>query len=444
MTLLVRRIIFYLLALLFVIITPLVIGYTAGFRYNLKQERIIKTGALIIETDPPDAGIALNDTYRKERTPAKIMNLTPGQYRINIIRDGYWDWKKTLGVDSERITFVKDIVLLKNAAPELYREGAIIDVAISPSDDSIVYRSDQSSWSELWKITKDTPSLLWRSTIPSPHVDAIGRGGTLVVRGDRDEAIIFSLQRSVPPFDLGTVLPLRKPKILLDPRESNVVYVLNNGSLTLTNIRTKTMEVVSSSTTDAIILKDRMVLLEGPPMRLVEKQNGNEKNLLTLPSDSYEFSIPESNGFLPLYNRENKNTVLLPSQNLDQTVSFDTYPTIPGKAIGFTRGGEESYFITASSDEIWAYNPRTDHKDLIARFSEPVQNISLMPQGQIILYTTGKSVRAVELDGRDVRSTWELASFDKIEKAILDRQGTVVYVAGSREGQSGLWKLNIR
>lgn len=119
MSLLTRRIVFYLLLTFFVIIAPLIVGYTAGYRYSFKQHRLVKTGALSIESIPDGANILLNGKPYKDRTSALITNIIPGNYQITLERGGYYTWQKTLAVESEKTTFAHNIPLFKKTIPQL-------------------------------------------------------------------------------------------------------------------------------------------------------------------------------------------------------------------------------------------------------------------------------------------------------------------------------------
>lgn len=113
MSLTARRIIFYCLLSLFIVTAPIIIGYTAGYRYSIKQRRIVTTGIISAQSNPEQARIYLNKSLYKDRTPTLITNLTPGSYNIEISRDGFHSWNKTLNVQSEQTTFTGSVILFK-------------------------------------------------------------------------------------------------------------------------------------------------------------------------------------------------------------------------------------------------------------------------------------------------------------------------------------------
>lgn len=94
MSLRVRRIIYLTFILIFAIATPLIILYTAGYRYNLKKNKIQKTGILILKSRPKEATIYLNEKIQKEKTPARIANLLPEDYFVRVEKENFYPWQK--------------------------------------------------------------------------------------------------------------------------------------------------------------------------------------------------------------------------------------------------------------------------------------------------------------------------------------------------------------
>lgn len=103
---------------LFLITTPLVILYTAGYRWNNKKDRLEKVGIIFLRSRPNNADIYLNGKLRKETTPARLRDLLSDTYQIRVSKNGYASWSKQLPVESARTTFAEGIILWKNAAPE--------------------------------------------------------------------------------------------------------------------------------------------------------------------------------------------------------------------------------------------------------------------------------------------------------------------------------------
>jgi hypothetical protein len=149
---------------LFLITAPLVVLYTAGYRWNEKKVRIEKVGVIFLRSRPSGAEIFLNGIPRSEHTPARLRNLLPSTYDIKVTKAGYGSWEKTLPVSSGLTTFAESIIIWKLAAPEaLSSTPAQIlnqnELAMLERADPLTYEADgetfKSDGFEIWVENKD-------------------------------------------------------------------------------------------------------------------------------------------------------------------------------------------------------------------------------------------------------------------------------------------------
>ena len=68
MNLICRRIVYLIFVSAFFIVTPLILMYTQGYRYNFAKSRVQKTGILIISSLPKKAEIYLNGKLLKNQS----------------------------------------------------------------------------------------------------------------------------------------------------------------------------------------------------------------------------------------------------------------------------------------------------------------------------------------------------------------------------------------
>jgi len=149
---------------LFFITAPLVVLYTAGYRWNEKKVRLEKVGIIFLRSRPSGAEIYLNGLLRSEHTPTRLRNLLPSTYDIKVTKNGYGSWEKTLPVSSGLTTFAEDIVIWKNAAPEALAASPEKtlnhpELAMLDRSDPLTYKSDgeifKSDGFEVWVENKD-------------------------------------------------------------------------------------------------------------------------------------------------------------------------------------------------------------------------------------------------------------------------------------------------
>src|SRR3989338_5461590 len=80
----------------FVLITPILVLYARGFKVDWENKSIVKTGALVIRSEPDKAQIYLDDKKLDQTTPTNLRFLVPNDYNFRIEKEGYQSWTKRL------------------------------------------------------------------------------------------------------------------------------------------------------------------------------------------------------------------------------------------------------------------------------------------------------------------------------------------------------------
>lgn len=130
MTIRARRVLFFISVLFFLILTPILVEYSRGFRFDFKTWQFVETGGFFFRIySPTEAQISLDNKPVKTTSAfsyfnnAFIQNLTPGTYNIKISKDNYQDWRKALNIEPQLVTEIQDIVLIpENLKLELYNK----------------------------------------------------------------------------------------------------------------------------------------------------------------------------------------------------------------------------------------------------------------------------------------------------------------------------------
>ena len=111
MTLKTRRIIYISLIIFFIVATPLILAYSLGYSYDLQNKKIVQTGGFYLRSYPSGAKIFINDK-QKNKTPRLISRLLPKEYKVKILKDGFYPWEKQLKIDSRSVTEARNILLV--------------------------------------------------------------------------------------------------------------------------------------------------------------------------------------------------------------------------------------------------------------------------------------------------------------------------------------------
>lgn len=133
MTLKTKRILFYSLLLLFLLASPLLIAYSVGYTVNLTEGRLEKTGGIFIKSKTTSLSIFLNGTFIKESSflsgGALLTDVLPGMHRLRLEKANYYPWSKTISVEPQLVTDIRDIVMVRtpiSAATSTAEDLAVI------------------------------------------------------------------------------------------------------------------------------------------------------------------------------------------------------------------------------------------------------------------------------------------------------------------------------
>ncbi len=125
----IRRIIFSSFLLSFIVAGFLIVFYGSGYQYHFQKKKIEKTGQVSIISKPKDALVSINDQVPLEwwewllgkttvKTPARIINLLSGEYRIQVKKDGYEPWNGVIHIEAGKTLILDSIILLPQLKAE--------------------------------------------------------------------------------------------------------------------------------------------------------------------------------------------------------------------------------------------------------------------------------------------------------------------------------------
>ncbi len=152
-----RKILFLIFLLMFLLAAPTIILYSQGYRLNLSNgggKMLVKTGGLFVKVYPKQSEVYI-DGKLAEKTDlffgsALVENLLPKKYSIEIKKDGYYAWQKSLDVSEKEVTEAKYVTLLPQN-PQFDRAAENISrFWPSPDGKKIVFYEDGGDG---WKLT---------------------------------------------------------------------------------------------------------------------------------------------------------------------------------------------------------------------------------------------------------------------------------------------------
>ena len=135
-----RQLLITILILSFLILGTLaVILYGKGYRFGLNEGRLDFAGTgLLVATSTPDGARVFVNGHLTTATDNTI-NLSPGDYSVKILKDGYFPWEKKLKIQKELVSKA-DALLFPNAPKlESITNIGIRNSVLDPSQTKIAF-----------------------------------------------------------------------------------------------------------------------------------------------------------------------------------------------------------------------------------------------------------------------------------------------------------------
>lgn len=170
-----RTVLFIVVFLVFAAAAPTAVFYSQGYRLDISpaegKVEITQTGALYFKIWPKNAGIYL-DGALKDKTDfifgsALIGNLLPQKYIVEVKKEGYFPWSKSLELTEKRVTEAKNIILIPEelkfetlATTTKEISNILTEINISQKTDKN-FKTVERSWGTTTAYSLADSNILW-------------------------------------------------------------------------------------------------------------------------------------------------------------------------------------------------------------------------------------------------------------------------------------------
>lgn len=338
-----RRIIFLGLVLVFLIITPAVLLYALGYSFDWQKKSIVKTGALYLKSYPKGAQIFINEKS-KNTTPRLIKRLLPKDYKIKLIKDGFYPWEKQLKIESYLVTEARNILLVpKEPKIELVNDNLSTNFSL----ENYFLTNEQKQKISQASTTANTVLKTNSYTFSNDNIFYFQPPNYLLYKTDING--LTNEQLSLSP------LPIDSYKIIISANQKFVAAMNSNGQLYLLEPTKRIFEKLTDEVKGAEFSLDNkkllfwtnneiwVVFLEDILIQPYKK--AGEKELIT------RFSQEIANAVW--YSEDNEHLIFtigntIKITELDGRDKRNTYDflTIKGSEIFYNSKEEKLYFIS--------------------------------------------------------------------------------------------------
>lgn len=444
MTLKVRRLLSLIFILLFLAITPAIMLYAAGYKLGRNGFPIERTGMFIIDSEPEGAKIFLdgkareswiNNLFNKKEiltTPAKIKNLLPGEYDLSLELDGYHGWQKKLTINPGASTFAENIFLFKNDLPTEIMPGEIKAISLSPDkNQALILTADKL---RLVNLADESEKIINQSAL---------KGKVVAWSKAQDKLVIDNWLYNAN--DLKTEIDLAKltPGSFNYKWSDNILYYQDKNSIYRLNHANEPEKIIGNKKFSDFLVKGDYLYLAGGAgqpggLEIVELASARPFNNIALPLEANYAFINQEQPLINLYDNNREILYLVDPLNAFSPV----VETINNLTVAAWVDGNN--LVYANDFEIWRYDLETRKKTLTTRISDVISGVAMHPNKNHIIYSTERTINAVELDEREKRNITELVKFDAINTMILSSAGDTLYFSGRTGNLEGLYKFLIQ
>ena len=390
---------FIIFIVLFVVLTFFLSLYATGYRVDfkriLKGHALQKTGTLILASTPKGADIYLDGKQTKSSgsifgdyatTPAKVKNLLPKEYLVEVKLDGYWPWEKKMTIYGGQSTYAENIVLFKRCTPTEANESLVESCSVNLNgliNDATTTKLLQTKLNNPEKLKTENNSLFFFGNK--------NKIGSYNQRNEETKEILNGNNGQEEYLDFL-------------PKDGKLFVIVKTGS----RIELRDYNLDTNTATQSINLPGAW---------------------------QYELSS-DQNSILAAYNPDSYSLFLFDEKKLSPR----------GGAIGSTNYwswiGDEKLLI-AGDFEITTFDSKNSNRQLITRISDKITGLAYSQKKKYLIYTTDKSINSIDLYEGSGRIT-KLLDGNKISQPSLDEKNKILYFQADNNGILTWQKIEVQ
>jgi len=379
----IRLVIMCTLITSFFVVSPLLIAYASGYRYNFSTHKIVQTGVLNIDIEPKDAEIFLNNEKIENKIPFNI-SLYPDTYLLTIKKAGYKTWEKNITINSKQTTYINYFNLFKDSLPTFTNISGIDQIIGTPDANNILLLSESqnnktkiSSFTikeNIQNILLDNVNILEYSF--SPYYDFVY---FIISENNEEKLLLYDLNN----LTNGTALNINikdTTKIQWYKNKYLPLIIEENGNLEMLSLtgNKKNITKISTTTPWYVDQNDTVWQYQNNILSSSDKEYNLQYHLSQIIDINKTRILAKTNNEFVTYNIDTKNLNLI---NGDRTL-FNNF--------------NNSWIIFSKSDITEITESGTIN--LQYRGEEKIKNLQLMDEGKMYLIATDNELKILDVD----------------------------------------------
>ncbi len=435
-----RRYIFWIFVLVFTISAPLLVLYTAGYRYNLASGQVVRTGVISVASDPRSVSIYINNQLQKAKSPTVIKRLMPDTYAVRLEKEGYHSWVGEVKVFSGATSIMNTILLFLDTEPEMLFAKETESLVPSPDGSSIAYTSIEEDWEEAWlynlksqehkminqRLTSNiVTELRWSTNSSYLSVFNSDIGLNIFTKSGDEVALDYSQTENIE-------------SVFWHPSNDNIVFLASEKGLEEINLSSRSSIIIENTDENSMSLDASILNFfdDGTYTELMQLINGEPTLLALLPRSDY--TIADRDGSYMLLTDKGGRLILL-----------DIHAGIPilleTKTNIYDWIESKNLLVYSDGYEVYVYNPGLHTNQFITRQGERIESLMWHSSASSIFFQLETKIVAHEhYNAGDSRKNFTLVyEIDKIINAWVSGDGQTLYYYALQNGAYGLYQLEL-
>ncbi len=449
-----RRYIFFLFLGVFALTAPLLILYTAGYRYNWERGKIQETGVLLTSYRPTTALLRLNNIVGAKKAPARFSGLIPGRYTIAIEKEGYFPWQKRLWIEPSKTTFAQHMVLWKKeSVPERVINDTILVSAQSPNKKTIalVTKKDPSRIILFDTRTKKIAapmSLPQKKSSTITHLLWSPNARRLFIESENGEQFIATIGgEQGAPIPLVTFSAERLLRVTWNTDDDDRLYGYKRAAplkpgyqlLEIDFFRGDTQRAsigTLESASPYVVEDDILYRIERGVLSITSfaaSKQALERRLALpdAPKNNVTF-LPESpDSMITVFDQEHKRILLI---DKGTSTLYPIQETIDG-VIAAQWSPKRNRLLWNTGKTLAVLDLEQSTRETIVDETKKIHAMAWDPENEYIFYGTNDAITVTEIDNRDVRNRVTLTTIKDLKGMTVNQTGTLLF-AQERNGLS--------
>ena len=429
----------------FFVISPVILMYTAGYRYDWQNGLLKETGAISIDIEPKNATVFLNGIKLQDKMPIRLNNIAPAKYSLRITAPEYFDWLKEIEVKNKQTNYTKEISLIKKNKPQILINGKIENLAVSYNGKFIIYSTKKSNTTEiwLWDNTNQQATILSRLNSLKPTTILWAEKNNYALIADSiipySRLLVINAENPLKQTDLvKSNSPIKKfkwgnsaePQLYYSTKENIFLYspataksqiITKNNYLDwyMENGQLWTMQT-DSSTKQYKIVKDTLGFNS-----VFNRLDSTDINLATGQTEKENLQILAAR----------QNTILLQNKKGLQMILLTNSNKYKIPAEKFLISKYNNWWLLWSQWELWTYS-EGEEPYLLNRSGEHLQEVTPLDKYNTLALMWANKTTAL--------FPYYLAAHDLLDEKItniaVDTENKILYFIN--QNKEGVWKLN--